>query len=385
MTASNGVKFKKIFAGFGLVAFLGLVATPAFAAELLAPDKASGNVVVGSQQTLKNVYTSGGNITMNGTINGDLTVAGGTITLAGKVENEVLAAGGNLYLSAPTGSHIRAAGGNITVGAPVGGDLVLLGGTVNITDKASVAGDLLVLGGTVVVDAPIAGSVRILGGSVTINNKVSGNIYVQASQGLTFGPQSEALGSIEYKGANQAQVSPTAKVGAIQFTQMEKKNFQRTMKGLLTIGFLIKLLAWFIAGMVVVRLMKNSVHGLVTEFRSKPWSNLGFGLVVSIVTPITVILLLITFVGYYLGFLLGAAYLLFMLLAGLLASVVTGYYLLAFMNKPGETPSDWQAVLIGVVVWSILGLIPVLGWLVMCLICLMTMGILAKALKAKLN
>ncbi len=379
------MRYKKILAGIVLPAALAVAALPALAAELIGPSRDTGNVVISSQQQVKDLYTAGGNVTINPDVLGDLVSAGGMVTVAGKVEKELILAGGTIVVTAPVGGHARIAGGNVTVSAPVGGDLVIAGGNINLTEKAKVSGDLLVAGGNVVVDAPIAGKINMIGGNLTINSKVEGGVTVQATQKLIFGPNADVVSEVSYKGASPAEISPTAKVGKVNYTKIERRDFRSEARGILTLAFILKLLAWFLAGLVAVRLMKNSVHGLVSGLKAKPWGNLGTGFAVAVLVPILTVLLLISMVGYYLGFVLGAAFLLALLLANLLASVAVGYWLLGYMNKPGESPVAWQAVVIGVVVWQLLAWLPVIGWLAKCVAALMVLGIIYKTLKARLT
>jgi cytoskeletal protein CcmA (bactofilin family) len=379
------MKLKNVLAYFGLAILVFVLGAPAQAAELLGPKQNDQNVVLGAKESKKNLYVAGPNVTINGEVVGDLTAAGGMVTITGKTENQALIAGGTLSLNGPIGSTARVAGGNITISAPIGGDLVVAGGTVNLTGSASVAGDLLVAGGNVIIDAPVSGSIRAVGGSILINSKVGGQVWVKNSQNLNFGPSAEVSGKIEYSGYNKAVTDPGAKISAITFTQLEKKNFKNEVRGLMTVAFLIKLLAWLLAGLVLVKLFKNSLVKFLEEYRAKPWENFGYGLLFSLFTPVLAVVLLITFVGYYLAMLVGAVYFLAVLIGSVAAAVALGYYLLSMMNKPGEAPKDWQAVLLGVVAWMILAWIPVLGWLVMMVLWMMTFGVIAKMVKASLK
>lgn len=358
-----------------------LVAFPAMAAEILQPTAGNGNVAVGLTETHKNLYTAGGNVTVDGKTMGDLTAAGGMLVVSGDVEQEALLAGGNIQLSGSVGSTARIAGGNITISGPIGGDLVVAGGNVTLTGKASVAGDLLIAGGNVIIEAPVKGDVRVAGGNVTINSKVGGAVHARTTQSLIFGPAAD-VGQVDYKGPQAASVQQGAKVGNVNFTEVKTKNFGASFGALLTLGFLIKLLAWIAAGLVLVYLRKNFVLSVYEEFKAKPWGNLGIGLLALVGTPILVVLLLVTFIGYYLAFTLGLIYVLALALANLMSALVLGYWLLSKMNKPGEPAVDWQAIVIGAVIWSLLGFIPILGWLAMAIVFLMVLGAAAKKVKA---
>lgn len=375
------MKLKQFLACFGIIGVAMFVSMPVLAASLVGPTKEDPNVLIGAQSSYKNLYTAGSNVTVNGNVSGDLMAAGGMITITGKIEKDAGLVGGTIIINSPVAEDLRLLGGNITVTAPVGGDLVIVGGNVNLTSLAEVGGDLLVAGGNVIVDSPVKGSIKIAGGTVTINNKVGGDINIITNKTLTFGSAAEVAGKIWHKGVSPAVVSGSAKISPIEYTHIEAKNYKKQAAGLLSLSFLIKLLAWFVATLLLIKLFKKHIQKMSDEFKAKPWENLGYGLLSAIAVPVLVVLLFVTFVGYYIAALTLTAYVFAMMLTSLLGSLILGHYLLSKMTKPGELLSDWQAALLGVVVWLIVGKIPVLGWLAIAVLFLMTLGVLVKALK----
>lgn len=113
------MKFKKFWFNLGFLVLAGgfAVSLPVLAAEVAWPSQGSPNVVVGSQESHRNLYTAGANVTVNGDVTGDLTAAGGMVSITGTVQQEVLLAGGTLDVSGQVGGNARLAGGNITAGS----------------------------------------------------------------------------------------------------------------------------------------------------------------------------------------------------------------------------------------------------------------------------
>ena len=375
---------KKII--FGLVV-LGLIASSAaYAAEFVGPaNNEDQNIVVGAAETHKNLYVAGPNVTVNGNTQGDLYAAGGMVSVEGTVKKDLALAGGNLFLNGAVGEDARIAGGNITISAPIFGDLLIGGGNVTLSEKASVGGDLIIGGGNVNINAPIKGSVKIAGGSVYINSKIGGEVKVQVSKNLTFGPKSEILNKVAYQAPKTAVFQAGSQVPNAEFTLRQHPSGTKAFSALITAAFLVKVLAWIIAGLILVRLRKQLSHKIFVSMREKPWENLGLGLLGLVVVPIVVILLLISFVGYYLAFIAGAAYAIILLLANIYAAVMIGYLILKYLSKPVDMPVDWQAVVIGVVVLTLLKLIPIVGWLVFLVVFLMVLGAMARIIKHSLT
>lgn len=364
---------KIVFAALTLALSFGFLGK-ALAVDIVSPGNQDPNVVIGAAETHKNLYTAGANVAVNGNVTGDLTAAGGMVTIDGNVEQELLLAGGMLNVSGAIGNTARIAGGNITISGPVGGDLVVAGGNIHITGKASVAGDLLIGGGNVIIDAPVKGTIRMAGGSVSINSTVGGNVYAQTSQSLVFGPGANVSGTVFHKGNMQAQVKDGAKVGTINFTQINTSRAGRGLAGLLTIAFLIRLLAWIIVAFLLYHFKKSWVLQTYEGVQTRPWPNLGWGLVYAIIIPVVAVLALITFVGYYTALIIGVGYFMLVLVAKIFAAITLGFLILRRLSKPNDAIPMWQPIVIGTVIWSVLGLIPFIGWIIIAVLFLMTFG-----------
>lgn len=370
---------KKIIQSFVLGALVLGLASTALAAEVKTGTKANPNVLIGVSETHKNLYTVGGNVTVNGDTKGDLTAAGGLVTIDGNVEKDLLLAGGTLNVSGTIGDNARIAGGNITVTGPVKGDLVIAGGNIVIAGSASVDGDLLVAGGNISIDAPVKGNVKIVGGNVTINRKIDGNVEVKTSQSLIFGPNADIAGTINHTGKTKAEVQEGAKISNINFTQLQAQaGAKKALAGIFTIAFLLQILAWMAAAWLLMHFKKSWVTEVSNRVQSQPWSNLGWGLVYLVAIPLTVILLLFTLVGYYAAFMVGAAYVMLLLAAKIFAAITVGFVIVKLLNKPNDGIPMWQPVVIGTVAWAVLGLIPFVGWVVLAVVFLQTFGALAK-------
>lgn len=358
----------------GLVMGMLVTTQVALAAEFLAPmDKDDDpNVSTASSEVHKNLYAAGATVNINSQTNGDLYAAGGMVTVSGNVEQDLVVAGGNLNLNGTVGGDVRAAGGNISVSSPVGSDLVIAGGNVAITQKTTVAGDLVAAGGNLVIDSTVNGNAKISGGNVTINGKITGNLEVTAQEQLTFGPNSEVVGKITYKGRNPAVVKEGAKVGTIEFTELPgRKNWGKRIFAPIV---LFEIIASFLAGWVFVYLFRRRVESTTERILRQPWQMLGLGLAGLVLTPVVMVILFATFVGYYIALVLMAWYFLMLLLSCLLAAIFTGAWILKLINKSPTLQLNWAAVLLGVVVMKILMFIPIVGWLAILVLTLLAIG-----------
>jgi hypothetical protein len=371
---------KKIF--FAAI-FISLVSLSplAYAAEFIQNGSA-GQITVPASETHKNLYTVGGSVTINGATTGDLTVAGGTVVVSGPVSGELLAAGGNVVVNSKIDGTARIAGGSIVINNPIGGDLVVAGGTVSVA--APVSGDLVVGGGSVTVNAPIGGSVRIAGGSVVINSTIGGTVNVTANKSFTVGPAAVVVGTINYKGVQPANVDASAKIGAINFTKITPRA-RGVSKGFLTFGVLVQVIALMIVGFLLLRLRRRTFTDTNAYIYARPWSSLGLGILGLIVIPIAVIILFITFIGYYAALIVLLAYILMVLLTTVMSALFVGSFILRLFRKSPQISPDWQIVVLGVIVWELLAFIPIVGWIVLLVVYLMVFGASLVGIKNRLG
>lgn len=358
----------------------------ALAADLVGPEsKQDQNVVISSAETHKNLYTAGGNVTVNGDVLGDLTVAGGMVTVEGVVEKDLFVAGGNLFINGKVGETARVAGGNINITAPIGGDLLIGGGNITISEKSSIDGDLLIGGGNVNINAPVKGSVKIGGGNVYINSKIDGDVKIKISKDLVFGPKADIQGKVSYEAPRLAVFKDGSKVPNAEFTKWQKPSYKGRIAGIITAALLIKLLAWVLMGLVLVKFRKQSIQNMFISIVEKPWESLGIGLLALIVVPILSVLLLITAVGYYIAVSLLALYVFLLLMACILSALFLGFIILKYLNKPAESLVNWQSVLIGVVALLLIKIIPFLGWIIAFVLFLLVFGSIIKTIKELLK
>jgi len=114
--------------------------TVALFALLVLPGLAGAAVFAGGETytlradetTTENLYIGAGDITIAGSVAGDVLAAGGSLVVSGGVRDDLALAGGNITVLGSVGGDARIAGGTLVVGNPVGGDLVAAGGTIKI-------------------------------------------------------------------------------------------------------------------------------------------------------------------------------------------------------------------------------------------------------------
>lgn len=352
--------------GVGLM----LLPSVSLAAEFVKPSDDSGNVVLSTTETHKNLYTAGGNVTVNSETKGDLYVAGGVITIDGAVEQDAVVAGGTVFVNSKVGGDVRVAGGTVTVNADIAGDVVAAGGTLVISERAKIGGDVIMAGGTVTLSAPVAGKVWATGGQLTVDSAVTGAVTIKSARMVTFGSRANVTGTVTVTGEQEPVVRDGAKVGNINYTKTMETATAGHVARVLVLGSLVWVLASIVTALVFAWLAPRRVENFVTAVQKKFWVNAAIGLAALVVAPIVVIALLFLLIGYQLALLLLVSYIFALSLSWVLAVLWTGMQVYRLIQKKTVVTMGWQVAVVGGIVFTLVRLIPILGGL-FCFVVLM--------------
>lgn len=339
-----------------------LLPAPASAATYL-----SARTLVISEPPQDNVYLAGTDVTIAAALPLDLLAAGGTISLAAPVAGDAMLAGGTIDVDRPVGGDLRAIGGHIIVTAPVEGDLALAGGNVTASSSAS---DIRIIGGTVRVLG--GGNAVIYGADVHLSGTFMGDVEVMASDRLTLEEGTVIEGALKYDAPQEAAVPESATVGG-GVTYTGASSYLPTVEQAKTFAlagasvfFVVRILAVLIgaallAGLFPVFSQRVADKALArTPGRFAMLALLGFAVVFA--APVLIFILLLSFVGAAVAFLLLVAYLLLLMLGYLYAGVLAGAALGRGLFKRDRV--TWKLALLGMLVLYLIGTMPVLGGLI---------------------
>lgn len=346
------------------------------AADFRAPAGESGNVSVAKTEQTHNLYLAGANVTSEAIVTGDLVAVGSNVSLSGTVEHSIIAAGGNVTVNADAGQNVRLAGGTVTFNGQTGEDLAVAGGTVNLSSGSLVTGDLMIAGGSLKIDGTVNGRVFGSGGDVVIGGHIKGDVKLTDVNSLELTSTAVIDGKLTYSSASEATISSSAKVlGGTDYQKTTSKNYDFGSDSLFSVWMV---LASLVLGLVIVYGYRKSSLAIIEDNRQHFWASMGIGLVTLIVVPAAVIIFIITVIGMKLAMLLATLYWLLIALGSIFNSLFVGSEVYLMIRKGEMRRNDWLTVLIGVIITSLLVLIPYIGWLVWFGIFLSALGALIK-------
>ena len=349
-----------------------LLASPVAAAEFRTDED---TVRIGADETIDgDLLVAGQTIIIDGTVNGDVFAAGTTVTIRGTVNGSVNAAGTRIEIEGPIEHGVRVAGQEAIVAAPIGRDLIVLGQTVEVTDAGSVGGDILLGAGEVT----LAGDVgrRVLGGAGTLRlaAAVGEGVDVEVNE-LVVEPSARITGDLRYRSDNEAQVPGGAVTGQVvrqaaraDFSADTGEAVRDTFR-----GSVARIVVLALLGLLLLAAARGWMERTTTQMMRRPVASLLMGVLVGIAT-VPAIIIVGGIVLVIFGVVFGAG--------GVLATIPLplaglGLYALALYISPvfvalliGRllmerfSATGFWAVVVGLIVLSLLGAIPYVGWVI---------------------
>lgn len=315
---------------------------------------------------------------INADIDGDLIMGANTAQINGKVGGDLWVGAGTVTVNNRVVGDVRIGAGEVIINTTVDDDVIVGAGNLTIGEKALIRGDLVVGSGNVIVNGKIYGNVRVAGGAVTLKAVINGNVEVRTDNHITILPGTKIGGELSYW-------SPTENIEFIKYAKTVTyhpitKRSSLPMLGAfmwmvpaITIGFLLwKLICVLLLGAVLIWLMPKLLPRVVVLIKKDYWKAFWQGLVVAILVPMVIVVLAMTLIGLPISILLGLVYLLAFFFVYLSAAMLIGSWL---VKKSEKTLSrQLGALAAGVVVMGLLIIIPVVGWLIHCIVVLMALG-----------
>jgi hypothetical protein len=352
-----------------------------------------GNNITITQPVYENLYVAGGTITINAPIHGDLICAGGTISINDSVLNDILVFGGTVTFNGYAGGDIRCAGGQLFVQKSIDGDLVVGGGQLTINKDVIVNGGLIIGGGDISFSGTVkklvkAGAGKLLFngvaeqdvdircGEITIDGTISGK-SVLAAENIYLGNNVSFNNDIRYWNKNGSLdfKSSIKKGTAVYDASLKMERGQWYYLG----GITVLGLLWYIGTALLMialiqYLFSTTMKKTGDTVFNATFKSLGYGFLFFIAVPVAAIVAFVTIIGIPVGLLLVFNYIVLILLATVISSVVAANWL---NNRFNYQWNYWRLVFVALasfIVFKLLSFMPFLGWFILLLVACIAFG-----------
>jgi hypothetical protein len=384
-----------------LVQIDGTVLGDVFAAgqEVVVNGDIEGNLFVGSQT-----------IVVDGTVNGTVFAGAQLITVGGQIADNLVAGSYSTELTeeAGVGGSIYFGGFNLSTGEATQIGRSIYAGAYQLDLDGQVARDVTASLGAFQLNGSVGRNVLLElnetreGSSVDPNDftyYVPGNIIV-LPEGIAQGPDAVIAGTFDYSiNRYRAPQLPSGQEIGDDLAGAIVGNWARTR--------VAEFMALLILGALLFYLVPKPADEAVEEMRQRPLANLGWGLLVAILTPLAFLisLLLLIALAVVLGFvtlgglvgtilsiggfglaLLWAAFgLLFWMVSKIIFAYLIGHSLFARIN-PETLEGRWAALivlLVGLLLYELVRAIPLLGGLLALFVILIGVGAIYQVLRTR--
>ena len=308
-----------------------------------------GTVVVPEGQTTDQISGMAGTIVIQGTVTGDVSGLAGDVVIAesGTVRGDVSVATGSLRIAGTVGGNVAAAAG-----------------AVDVEETGSVGGDF-----------------SVGAGNVDVAGRIDGNAAVGADQ-ILLRPSAVIAGDLRYDGNLVRQSGSTVQGSII---------LDRNMGGVSPVSWAtpgVRIPSWFdvvygffanlVLGVILLLIFPNFSRRVAENVVSQPVRAGAIGLLILLGIPILLVFIALTIIGIPIA-VLGA----FVYGLTIWAGVVYGEYAVGhwLLSRRSEEVNRWYALLAGLLIFAVLGLIPFVGGLFAFLALLVGLGALGSSLR----
>lgn len=239
-----------------------------------------------------------------------------------------------------------------------GGGTVQIGGRVNVPEGTTIDGDVVLIGGTLDVRGTIDGNAVTLGGTVRVSGTVRGNV-VALGERVELNESAVVEGNVVTAGGRTI-IHPDARIegrtdGAIGFGDGRIPHpLARTWELLLIPGL-------FAVSLLILALWPARVEAVTDHFKSNTGRSLVIGLLTMILALPAGILMVVTIIGIPVALLLAAVLLAARLLGYTAVAGLVGKRVMGLTRR--EVSRIWELA-VGVTLLGLIGLVPLVGWLI---------------------
>ncbi|OIO07458.1 hypothetical protein CO115_00205 [Candidatus Falkowbacteria bacterium CG_4_9_14_3_um_filter_36_9] len=364
---------KTLIVFFALFLFMPLVAS-AFAV------KTSDSVYIGKNDTVAgNLYTAGANITVEGKVTGDVICAGQSVNINGAVEGDVICAGQSVNINGAVGGSVRAAGNSVNINGQVARNIMIAGASVILGSDAQAGWDMLIAGAVGEIRGKVGRDLYGVAASMIISGEVNGDVRLKIDdkieskrRGVGLNDNKTKLkiedtakinGGLIYTAEGKAQISSsTSIVGKVTHNLPKLKNTKKlALMGLVWVRT-YSIFSSLIIGLVLISFWRGRIKDLTDVMQVKAGASIGWGIAVMFLTPVILILLLLTIIGIPLALMLLGIWLIFICVSKILTGILAGRIILEKFWKQ-KKDNLILAMIIGIVALWIIFSIPFVGWI----------------------
>ncbi len=334
-------------------------------------------------RTIDRDYVAAGEtVEISGIVNGDVYAAGAQIVVDGTINGDLLAAGGTVTITGVVTQDIRVMGGRVTIAGEIGRNVTVAGGNVELLPSALLRGNLVAAGGSVEMAAVVEQDVKVAAGKSLVSNRVGGDATIAAGS-IRLTSKAAVDGNLIYWSEWPASIDDQAFIGgrvvrrplpAVPSSQDLLLAFAGLKLTLAAAGFLSSL----VLGLLLFRFYPHAMERTSDHLLEQPFASLGIGLLVVLLTPLAIAVFAATLIGIPLALVLLCWYAVILYVSRIAVIAFAGRLL---FEQAGVGSHPRWGFLLGLVLYYLVTLLPVVGFVMTFLTVLLGTGALVRTKK----
>jgi len=309
-----------------------------------------------------NLYVLGKNISINGTVLGDIICAGQNIDIQAKVEGDIICAGQSLKINGDIEGDLRIIGNNINIGSWVEKNATIFGSSIIVNPTTNIEKDLFIFGELLDFHGKLDGDLHGAANKAKIQGEINKNIIIK-THNLEINSEALIGENINYTSNQEIKIDENAIViGEIKQNLPPKKdiNYKDEIYKIKIFGFIISIFSYLVIGLIIITLFKNQILQINKKIEDNTLSAIVWGFTLTFITPVIIILLIMTIIGIPLSLILLALWLIGVYVSKIFFSIFLGIFILnkTYPKKKINLP---LSLILGIFILKIIVSIKIIG------------------------
>lgn len=245
-------------------------------------------------------FAAGGEVIIDGTVNGDLYAAGGTVEVNGTVKGDVLAAGAQVVINGTVTEDVRVTGAVVRIEGTIQGNCTAAAGAVTLGRSGNVEANFLAVGGRVRLSGRAGHQVLVAANELTVDGVVGEDLRFYGEEITVYeGAEVKRDLQIFVKDSSDVDIAPGTVKGSITTHMMEKEG--ASVWPFRIVGRTFYALMLIVTALVVVLVFPGHVRSAGSLMFHHTGKTILWGIIGFIVIPIASVLAVVTIIGLPLG------------------------------------------------------------------------------------
>ena len=323
-----------------------------------------------------NIYAAGAKVNIEGKVKQNIWVAGALININTETEGNLHAAGSQLNIKGKVNEKARLAGADIKLYAKIGDELRAAAASINVSEEAKLLSESTLAAAMIEFNGIAEDNLKLYAHEVVFSGQASGSVIIEGHD-IQLSDHAQIGGDLIIRSSKDAVISPSANIiGEITKTGLEDAEFYKDRNETFGRGgfFLVLSTSIFLLGLILVFFSQGFVEHEIKILRTQTAKSLLWGIVVLFGIPLFFIISMITIIGIPIGV---AALLLipFLLILSFTTTILgVSDWLFNRNNATKKTSQRMLLLLVGVLLFVILGFVPFVGGLLILLAMLFGLG-----------